>query len=892
MSNTVALSRRQEFSSSLLDACPDAIYLMDRDGIILQANTVCARQHHMTVDQLIGKCIFDLLPANIARLRRSGWAELENSQAPTLHLEFQTGQWIEARQVPVFDDDGELSAAAVYAQNVTWRIEAEQTLRDNAASLRHAQEIAGLGVFERDLTTGLAHWTEHVFTMLGISPDTEPSVQLFIEFVIPEDRDEFVANIRRAESDMRPRQHDYRIRHADGSIRHHYAMIEILTDAEGNPIKYVGVIQDITARKQVEDALTASETRLRHAQSIARLGMFEREIPTNALYWSAEARAIFGVPDDLPLTYETFLNIVHPDDVERVQKNIEHMIETGKPFDDKFRIQRADGSIRHIHRIGETVTDLDGTPIRTLGTVQDVSEQKETEQRLRESEETFRGLFENAAVGISLRNFDRSLRRHNQAFCDMLGYSAEELQSIPVSDLAHPADDPKTTSLRHIGFAEDDTQNLERCFITKDGRTICTDVTYKLIRDANGRPTSTIAIYQDVTERKEAEERLHQSQKMESLGQLTGGVAHEFNNLLMAITGNLEMMQDLLPSGDEASSLAQNARRAAHRGAELTGDLLSYVGKQMVTERTVNLGAEISDIVALLKPTLGETIRIQTQLAPDIWDVRIDPSQLRDAMVNLALNARDAMPGGGDITIETANTHLDQGFVDQQALEIAAGEYVRIKVQDNGAGMSPEILAQAFDPFFTTKDVGDGTGLGLSMVYGFVTRQSGGYIDIETELDRGTTISIYLPRVLIGHGLTPADDRLPETVKSGTGTIMVIEDNTLVSDGIGRYLRDCGYHVLVAENGVSAISMFESSVSVDIVLCDVVLPDGMTGPDVISKLQQRQPGLRVIYMTGYADEQAFAQGVPEGSGKLLHKPFSLRHLANIIAEELENSPSV
>jgi CheY-like chemotaxis protein len=380
---------------------------------------------------------------------------------------------------------------------------------------------------------------------------------------------------------------------------------------------------------------------------------------------------------------------------------------------------------------------------------------------------------------------------------------------------------------------------------------------------------------------------------METLGQLTGGVAHDFNNLLQIVTGNLELLQRSLPEGEtRLRRAAENAAKGAERAAVLTQRLLAFSRRQPLAPKAVDPNKLIAGMSELLHRTLGETIEVETVRASGLWKVEADPHQLENAILNLAVNARDAMPGGGKLTIETANTHLDRAYVSQNA-EVTPGQYVVMCVSDTGSGMDEETVTRAFEPFFTTKEVGKGTGLGLSMVYGFV-KQSGGHLKIYSEPGEGTTVKIYLPR-LIAADAVEEEDQVEAIVPEGAREeiVLVCEDDEDVRAYSVEVLRELGYGVLEAADGRSALSLLERpGLRVDLLFTDVVLPGGMTGAVLAEQARALRPGLKVLFTTGYARNAIVHHGRLDPGVELITKPFSYSDLATRVRDLLDGTGSL
>ena len=370
-------------------------------------------------------------------------------------------------------------------------------------------------------------------------------------------------------------------------------------------------------------------------------------------------------------------------------------------------------------------------------------------------------------------------------------------------------------------------------------------------------------------------QRLLQSQKMEAIGQLTGGVAHDFNNLLTVILGNAEMLVEQLESRPELLALAETMMRATERGASLTRSLLAFARRQPLEPRSIDVNQLLLHMENLLHRALGEHIECRFVFGHDVGLAMIDPAQLETAILNLALNARDAMPRGGRLTVETANVHLDEAYAERND-DVEPGDYVMIAVADSGCGMSEEVLAHAFEPFFTTKDVGKGTGLGLSMVYGFV-KQTGGHIKIYSEVGEGTSVKLYLPRSSLPLAdMTRAASALPR----GRGeTILAVEDDDMVRDHVASELKALGYVVLTAHSGADALDVLRSDAKIDLLFSDVVMPGGMSGPQLAEQALRLRPGLRVLYTSGYTENTVIHQGRVDPGVQLLNKPYRRQDLA-------------
>ena len=403
------------------------------------------------------------------------------------------------------------------------------------------------------------------------------------------------------------------------------------------------------------------------------------------------------------------------------------------------------------------------------------------------------------------------------------------------------------------------------------------------IANGSGAPGLILALIRDVTDRKAREEQLRQLQRMDAIGRLTGGVAHDFNNLLAIIHGNSELLRNQLDDGSAGADMADDVIDASERGAELVRRLLAFARMQHLEPEAVDLNARLPSILGLLQRSLGEAMNVKVNAANELWAATVDPTQVDDAIVNLAINARDAMPDGGTLTIETQNITLDEEYAANH-VEVAPGDYVMLAVSDTGTGMPPDVAARAFEPFFTTKQEGQGTGLGLSQVFGWV-KQSRGHIKIYSELGHGTTIKLYLPRAA-----TQSADRSPRVevvTPRGDETVLVVEDNPKVRKTVIRQLGDLGYKTAEADSGVAALRLVKSGISFDLLLSDVIMPGGMTGYQLADELRQARPDLKVLFTSGYTELAAQNEHLT-GRDSLLSKPYRKQDLGRAIRAALDD----
>jgi signal transduction histidine kinase/ActR/RegA family two-component response regulator len=459
----------------------------------------------------------------------------------------------------------------------------------------------------------------------------------------------------------------------------------------------------------------------------------------------------------------------------------------------------------------------------------------------------------------------------------MTGRSAEEF--------LYPPDLDNTRNEMRLARRGRVTRNFECRYVHKNGRVVPLSWMGVWLEAEQQH----IFIGRDITDRLAAEQRLRQAQRMDAIGQLTGGMAHDFNNLLGVIVGNLDLLLLTGGLGPGQDELVGDAREAALRGADLTSCLLAFARRQPLQPERIAVNSLVANTVGLLARTLGENIPITVDLADDLWPVLVDPAQLEASLINLATNARDSMPRGGRLLNSTANRALDSEYVAAHA-ELVAGDYVMLEVSDTGSGMPPELLARVFEPFFTTKEPGKGTGLGLSMVFGFV-KQSGGHVNVYSEPNVGTTFRLYLPRDMTGVVATPppsAAPRLPPSV--GGETILVVEDNEGMRRVARRQLATLGYRVLEAENAAAALGLLQTE-SVDLLFTDIVMPGEIDGIELARRASALLPQLKVVLTSGFPAARLSHEGETTAGLRLLGKPYRVEDLARTLHEVLKNGHS-
>ncbi len=632
---------------------------------------------------------------------------------------------------------------------------------------------------------------------------------------------------------------------------------------------------------------------LQRAQSLGLIATSEADLLTGTHHWSQEYYDILDL-DPVTTTPSTsaFVDAVHPDDRPRLVP-FDALVARQDPVAPiELRIQRRDGEVRWIHRHAGIVRGPGGTPTRVLFAIQDITERKRLEAALLLSERELKrcrehllqtqNVTQTGSAEVDLRS---GAVYWSQELYRILGLAPAAKPSLDLFlSAVHPDDREAVRSWSQAIRAGTAAQPIAFRIVRSGGEIRWIRVVGEFAGDAGGLAARLLSTMIDVTEAREAEEervRLrHQAahaQKLDSLGALAGGVAHDFNNLLTAILGNATLLRDDGELPAEARALADAVVRAAEHGAGLTRRLLSFGRRPVLPPIALDPAVVARDLAALLDRTLGEHIDIRYRAEPGLWRIRADRSLLEAALINLAVNARDAMPDGGTLDIEMTNRSFSRPE-EAARMNIACGDYVVIAVRDTGSGMAPEVLARAAEPFFTTKREGHGTGLGLAMVQGFA-KQSDGCVTIESEPGAGTRVAIFLPRSQAKVS-APRRRAAPRRPVGGSESVLLVEDDELVRQFVATALRRLGYRVAAVADGRAALALLrDPAVAVDLLLTDLILPGGMSGRDIAAVAAQLRPGLPALFTSGHAEDALIRNGQLDPGQTLIVKPFSADSLA-------------
>ncbi|MEP0814764.1 MAG: PAS domain-containing protein [bacterium] len=785
--------------------------------------------------------------------------------------------------------------------DITDRKKAESALLESATNLRKTQEIARLGSWHYNMKGSLT-WSAQSYNNLGVSPDSfTPTAASFMELIHSGDREAMREWIRACKAAENPGELEFRCVHPDGSIHWLGVRGELVCDADGKPLYMAGTNLDITRRKQAEEKLNENIERMRLIIKGSNVGLWDWDLRTNKVYYSPEWKSQIGYEEhEISDSFDEWQSRVHPDDLEPTLKSFNDFIASQRPYNEvEFRFRHKDGSYRWIFSSSSFIYGDNDKPVRMIGTHLDITDRKNAEIALRESRVHLSNALRIAKVGHWEHDYINNVFRFTDEFYELMHTNAIEMggYEIPPERYVELFMDPRDAHMvaDEIKKAIETTDpnysaRLEHRVKFADGTAGHVAVRFQVVKDEQGRTIKTIGANQDITERKLAEmeiaqlrEEFAQAQKMESVGRLAGGVAHDMNNMLTIILGYSEMLMEALKqSSSELYEQAGEIYKAGKRAQGIVRQLLAFSRKQVLQVNVFEINELISDFQKLLGRLIGEDIELKLMLGADAGKVEADPSQIEQVILNLAVNARDAMPTGGTLVIETASEHFDQSYASMRP-EMNAGDYVCISVSDTGTGMDPDTASKIFEPFFTTKGLGMGTGLGLSTVYGIV-KQHGGHIYVYSEPGIGTTFKVYLPKA--GSPEVKSESAHEAAAGGGHETILIVEDDESVRRLAERFLGPAGYRVLSAHDIETAKQLAQRAGQIHLLLTDVVMP-GKGGRQVYEVLQAAIPELKVVYMSGYTDEIVSKHGILKKGVFFVQKPFTSQALLSKVREALD-----
>jgi two-component system, cell cycle sensor histidine kinase and response regulator CckA len=877
----VMLERSLELSSQELlqansemraffQAIPDLLFRLDQDGTILDIKAGADDDFMFQRQKIFGKQIHDIPNRRIGDQFRKAVAQVAQGKK-TVTLEYMLplrGQEssYEARLVPLFENQ-----IVAIIRNITERKRAEAAIQEQ---LRLEEQLAKLatttpGVIHAfrlrpDGTTSFPYANPTIANIYDLKPeDLVEDASRAWERIHPEDAARMKPTIQKSARDLSIWREEFRVQHPQKGQIWVEGCSSPVREPDGS-ILWHGFLLDITERKQSEERLHRTVSLLQSTLNSTADGVLVVDPAGRIVSFNERFASLWQMPqtilesgDDDAVLARAISQVKEPD---AFLKRVRELYAT--PEAESFDvIEFKDGRVFERYSCPQR---LNGKPVGRVWSFRDASERKRAEAALRENAQRMRTLAEASFEGICISENGRILDVNDQ-FVAMYGYERDELIGREIATLIAP---PWRQAFNERVRSNDGTPMEHQCLRKNGSRFECEAQARTIF--LGGREVRVSAV-RDLTERKQLETQLRQSQKMQAFGQLAAGVAHDFNNILTVIQGNVSLLQmgQLTPA--EQTSASAEIFRAAQRAANLTRQLLTFSRRQPLQSQNLDLNEVVANVTKMLRRLIGEDIALETRCASGGAPIHADPGMLEQVLMNLAVNARDAMPKGGRLIVETAPVTLAD--TTQFTKHVARpGEFVRLSIADTGSGVAPENLPHLFEPFFTTKDVGKGTGLGLATVFGIV-EQHQGWIEVESQVNEGTTFHIYFPR-LVGN-LVNGDSRLtPPEVPGGNETILLVEDETALRRLMQRVLERHGYHIHAAVSGMQALEIWRGHRDeIDLLVTDIIMPDGMNGRELADKLRTDKPGLKIIYCSGYANNLPGKDSPLRHHEDFLEKPF-------------------
>ncbi len=892
------LARAQETQQALqatlpvlLDTAPDCILVVNSDGRIVLANARIESMFGYRQEELLGQPIEILLPERFRKIHpqhHEGYFAAPRTRLMGTGLDL-IGQRKDGSEFPVDITLGPLKTeqgllVISVVRDITERKQAEDALRKSEEKYRTIIQSIEDGYYEVDIAGNFTFHNDSLCRILGYPPDELMGMNNQ-QYADAETSQQVFQAFNQVFRTGQPRQEfNWQIIRKDGTKRFVDTSIHLIRDAASKPIGFRGIVRDITDRKRAEEALRESEERFRSMFEATAIGVAVADMNGHLVESNRRLQEMLGYSGE-ELHRMAFTEFTHPEDASADMELYKELIAGERDhYQMEKRYIRKDGRVVWGRLTVSLMRNAGNEPHFTIGMVEDITERKQAEEAVRQSEAEYRSLIQGAAYGIYRSTTEGKFLDVNPALVAMLGYDSEA--ELLAANLATEIYRDPGERARIVAQHLERWDGLEVEWKRKDGTPITVRLSGRAVRDAQGALTYFEGIAENITEQRLLEAQLRQAQKMEAVGRLAGGVAHDFNNLLMVMRGYTELLLGRLGANDPLRRNVEEIQKAADRATSLTQQLLAFSRKQVMQPKIFDLNAVVSDTEKMLRRLIGEDIELATILGAELGRVKADPGQIEQVILNLAVNARDAMPQGGKLVLETANVELTQAFARQHP-GVTPGPHVMLAMSDTGVGMDAETQARIFEPFFTTKEKGKGTGLGLATVYGIV-KQSGGYIWVYSEAGQGTTFEIYLPRVEDAV-TTDQEEQVASQPPSGSETVLLVEDEEPVRKLAREFLENTGYTVLEAEDPVEAMHLSDRHQGpIHLMVTDVVMPK-MSGHELAQQMASVRPEMKVLYVSGYTDDALGQYGVPTQDSFFLQKPFSLDTLARKMRTLLEGN---
>lgn len=878
-----------KLAEAVIDRATVGIFVIGPDGSIKSVNLHASRTLGYTREELQAMTVFDIDPGMSAEK----WNRHRALVAKEMVKRFETmHRRKDGTTLPVevmvnlleFDDKG---YSVTFSRDITEQKEAEKAnktaeiaLEESERRFRELFDDAPVGYHELDSEGRIVRVNRTELNMLGYGAEDMLGHYVW-EFV--KDHDMSEANVMKKLSGDLPAGKSYERAYCrkDGSVIHFLVEEYYLYDVSHKIVGIRTALEDITERKKAEDALRAAEEHFRNLFENITIGVYRTSPDGRILFVNPALARMLGYesPDELAKTN------VEEDSFEggHTRSAFKAKIEKdGQVIGMETRWRKKDGSFLWVRENARVVRDSKGEPLCYEGTAEDVDFRKKMEEALRKSEEQYRSFFEEDPTADSLTLPDGEIIACNPGFLKMFGFKSEE-EALSTNVIELYAKKETRTELIGLVRRKKKLTEHELELRNRDGKPVYVRATYVGVFDEHGELVRIKQYLLDETEQKSLERQLFQSQKLEGIGRLAGGVAHDYNNILGVILGYGELVKNKLNETDPIYHQIEAVLKAAYRGSELTRQLLAFARREIVSPKVLNLGSAVESIRPMIQRLIGENINLVLNATQDLWNTKIDPTQFDQILINLATNSRDAIEDIGTITIEVYNEKIDEHYVTGHR-EFSPGEYVVLSVTDDGKGMDSDVQDKMFEPFFTTKPKGEGTGLGLSTVYGIV-KQNGGNVNVYSEPGKGTVIRVYFPR---SYGRKEISEEKPQDESfDGSETVLVVEDQPDLLELAKNSLEEYRYKVLAAYTPAEAIDICETyGDEIDLLLSDVIMPK-MNGKELRDKIAKLKPRIKTLFMSGYTANVIAHRGILDEGIHFIQKPFTPKTLAKKVREVLQ-----
>lgn len=887
----------KRYYRSVVDNSMDAMLLTAPGGDVFFVNQAACDLFQMTEQEIIDGGRMALLDEEDDRLPKAlEERERTGKFVGELNCKKRDGTIFPGEiSSSIFKDTEGQPLTSLIIRDVTERTKMEDALRDSEEKYRKLYEDAAIGIFHSTFNGRFLDLNPALAKMLGYETPQEvlDSIYSIAEqvYVEPQARDEVIAQSLAKRETIKV---ENRYRRKDGSEWNAYLHLRYVFDSDGNPCYLEGFAEDITERKQIDEILHKKHEMLKHTEAMANIGSWEWDVQHDQAYWSEELFRIFGRgPAEGAPSFAEQSKFYANGDIQRLRDAVDACVNRGAPYEIELRAIRTDGEIRHCVSRGKALYDENGKVLRLVGSFQDITDRKHSENHIKALERRNQALLDHSPVCHKIVDIDFNLQY----------MSASGFKMLKIDENSVVYGKPYPFYFFPETFKSEMRKNLEKVIntgetvtmeaLTNDfqGNDVWLDSSLIPVVDDNNNIEYITVVSANATQRKHDEKekdrlegQLRQAQKMEAVGRLAGGVAHDFNNMLSVILGHTEMALERLDPSQPLYQDLEEVLSAGQRSADLTRQLLAYARKQTVAPKVLDLHKTVSGMIRMLQRLMGEDIDLRWRPGEKIWRVKIDPSQVDQILANLCVNARDAIEGVGKVTIETGTAVFAEAYCADHP-EFFPGEYMMLAVSDDGCGMTPEVLENIFDPFYSSKEAGKGTGLGLSTVYG-VVKQNNGFINVYSEPEQGTTFKIYLPRHRTKKSHLPGKEEV-QSIDRGYETILLVEDEPSILRMTAMMLEKLGYRVLKAMTPGEAIqTAHECTDAIHLLLTDVVMPE-MNGRDLAKNIMSSYPNLKRLFMSGYTANVIAHQGVLDDGVNFIQKPFSKEQLGAKVREALD-----